>query len=82
MGTASLVIGIILILGGFGIFLGGGDDPTIEWYFLFLAQLILGIPLIVVGALFLRKYDKDREKEKGGYRTTIVPCISGNIESM
>ncbi len=64
MGTASLVIGLILILGGFGIFLGGNDDPTLAWHFFFLAQLIIAIPIIVVGALFLRKYDRDRKKEK------------------
>jgi len=62
VGTASLVIGLILILGGFGMFLVGTTDPTIGWYFFFLAQMIVGIPMIVVGALFLRKYDRDRKK--------------------
>jgi len=64
MGTASLVIGLILILGGFGMFLVGNDDPTLEWHFFFLAQLIIAIPLIVVGGLLLRKYDRDKKKEK------------------
>jgi len=43
-------------------FLVGITDPTIGWYFFFLAQMIVGIPMIVVGALFLRKYDSDRKK--------------------
>ena len=45
-------------------FLVGKDDPTLEWHFFFLAQLIIAIPLIVVGALLLRKYDRDKKKEK------------------
>ena len=61
MGTASLVIGIGLIISAFyfifynAIFVPLNEDAPFGF-------LLLGIPLIVVGGLLLRKYDKDKKK--------------------
>ena len=39
------------------------NAPTMEdWFEQVLGSLIVGIPIIVVGAVFLRKYDKDKRK--------------------
>jgi len=65
LGTASLVIGFILIIIGFMIILLMllTNAPTQEeWFDQVLGSLIVGIPIIVVGAVFLRKYDKDKRK--------------------
>jgi len=62
MGTASLVIGLGLIIAGFFNILYQAEqvkDPLI-----YTIEIIIGIVLIVVGGLLLRKYDKDRKKEK------------------
>jgi len=62
MGTASLVIGLGLIIAGFFNILYQAEqvvDPVI-----YTIEVIIGIVLIVVGGLLLRKYDKDRKKEK------------------
>jgi len=71
VGTASLVFGLILI--GFGLFFslwmfvemiqGGGQ---VEFVYYGLGFLIFAVPIFVVGGLFLRKFDKDRKKEKSG----------------
>ena len=61
MGTASLVLGIGLLVSGLGYFL---ISVAVPWEVYYLDILIFSIPLIVVGAFFLRKYDRDRKKEK------------------
>ena len=39
------------------------NAPTMEdWFDQVFGSLIVGIPIIVVGAVFLRKYDKDKRK--------------------
>ena len=66
MGTASLIIGIILIIIGFFLITQHlvSSSPTLEqWNNTLLAFLIIGIPMIVVGGLLLRKYDNDKKKE-------------------
>jgi len=68
MGTASLVFGLILI--GVGIYIAfsllGAINPDDEedLQALGLGYLILVTPMIVVGGLLLRKFDRDRKKEK------------------
>jgi len=62
VGTASLVIGLgLIIFGFFNIFYQAEqvEDPVI-----YLIEIIISIVLIVVGGFLLRKYDKDRKKEK------------------
>ena len=67
MGTASLVIGLALIILGFSLITSylfrtyPSDTDLIESI---IGILILVIPMIAVGALLLRKFDKDRKKEK------------------
>ena len=61
MGTASLVLGVGLLVSGLGYFL---ISVAVPWEVYYLDILIFSIPLIVVGAFFLRKYDRDRKKEK------------------
>jgi len=66
LGTASLVIGLILILIGFFFILSAFVEfaPTPEDARLnLLLRMIFGIPLIVGGAFYLRKFDKDKKKE-------------------
>jgi len=65
LGTASLVAGIGLMLIGFGVI----GKVMLGTYFTMQSMidyitlnLFFGIPLVVVGALFLRKYDKDMKK--------------------
>jgi len=62
VGTASLVIGLGLIIVGFFNILYQAEQ-VIDLV-VYTIELIIGIVLIVVGGLFLRKYDKDRKKEK------------------
>ena len=68
MGTASLVFGLALIIIGFGFIINEIIDvePTVEEWGseVLVVILVLGIPLIVVGSLLLRKYDRDKKKEK------------------
>lgn len=67
MGTPSLIAGIGFMIAGFIAVIQGLTNPyfSAESYFgLLLVNLILGIPLIVIGGLLLRKYDKDKKKEK------------------
>jgi len=69
VGTASLVVGIGFMLVGFAVIAQGflGTYFTLEqmrdWI---IFNAIIGIPLVIVGALFLRKYDSDKKKEKDG----------------
>jgi len=65
MGTASLVIGLGLIILGFFIVIQFFISPTtVELEYLLLGTLIISAPLIAIGGLLLRKYDKDKKKEK------------------
>ena len=68
MGTASLVIGLALIIIGFGFIINeimDVESTVEEWGSeVLVVILVLGIPLIVVGSLFLRKYDRGKKKEK------------------
>jgi len=70
MGTASLVFGLILI--GVGLFLiysgfavafqTTGDSDFVVGYFAF--SMVLSISAFAIGGLLLRKYDRDKKKEK------------------
>jgi len=67
MGTASLVFGLILIVAGalfaaelFFEFGNPANDPMI----LLFGFLVFAVPMMVGGGLLLRKYDRDRKKEK------------------
>jgi len=67
VGTASLIIGIACIISGFYMIFVWGEERVLTEeeevnYMLF--SLIIGVPLIVIGGLLLRKYDRDRKKEK------------------
>ena len=72
MGTLSLVFGLILIGIGlliiFTIPLGAnptGDPEAMQLLYAgMIGMLIFGIPFLVGGGLLLRKYDRDRKKEK------------------
>ena len=67
MGTASLVAGIGFMIAGFIAVIQGLTNPYFsadQWFGLLFLNLILGIPLILIGGLLLRKYDKDKKKEK------------------
>jgi len=67
VGTASLVSGIMLVLIGFAT-IGQAllaNYFTLEQFFDSLVfNIIIGLPFIIVGALLLRKYDRDKKKEK------------------
>ncbi len=68
MGTLSLVFGIIILLPGLlflagglaGMFLITGFDLELGGF----AALIIGGTMVVISGLLLRKYDRDRKKEK------------------
>ena len=79
MGTASLVIGIALIGIGVYYLLSPVSAVTqIETIWgtgyrfateaeqgdMLIGKLIIAIPTMIVGGFFLRKFDKDRKKEK------------------
>lgn len=65
MGTASLVFGLILI--GSGVFFSFAVleliafDEFEDWVYP-VAFLMFPLPMLVVGGLLLRKYDKDKKK--------------------
>jgi len=61
LGTTSLVLGIGLIVFGLAYWL---IMEAVPWFVDTLNVLIISIPSIIIGALFLRKYDKDKKKEK------------------
>jgi len=66
VGTASLIFGLIAI--GFGVFIAfdmlskpdGSESPGLN----FLIGLSLTAILLAIGGLLLRKFDRDRKKEK------------------
>jgi len=69
MGTASLVFGLVLIGKGLVIMFAIGyfwNANYDEYSILVIAIvfLILCVPFFVVGGLFLRKFDSDRNKAK------------------
>ena len=68
MGTASLVIGTILIGFGFSILIIPTLDTSLmsekDIGFSIIGESVIAIPLIVFGVFFLKKFDKDRKKEK------------------
>ena len=67
MGTASLIGGIGFMLVGFAVIAQGmlGEFYTMDQMMGYIIlNSIIGIPLIIVGALFLRKYDRGKKKEK------------------
>jgi len=59
VGTASLVIGLALILLGFYFII-----ELMNSDYWILGILVFSVPLIAGGALFLRKYDKDKKKDQ------------------
>jgi len=69
MGTASLVFGLILIGKGLvimfaiGYFWNVNYDEYSIWV-IAIIFLILCVPFFVAGGLFLRKYDRDKKKER------------------
>jgi hypothetical protein len=67
MGIGSLAIGIGFIILGFGIIILPTDTSLMsdeDEEQLIIVELILALPSIAIGGLFLRKYDKDKKKEK------------------
>jgi len=65
MGTASLVIGLGLIILGFFLIIQTFVSPsTVEYEYVLFATLIVSAPLIAVGGLLLRKYDRDKKKSE------------------
>ncbi len=65
MGTASLIAGIGLMMIGFAVIAQGflGTYFTTEQFFnSVLFNVIIGIPLIVLGAYFLKQYDITKKK--------------------
>jgi len=58
MGTLSLIFGIIFIVAGFVAF------PYGLYTSLFIFALIPTAILITIGALLIKKYDRDKEKSK------------------
>lgn len=67
MGFGSLAIGIGLILFGFGVIIIPTDTSQMseeEIDSLIFGELLIALPSIAVGGLFLRKYDKDKQKGK------------------
>ena len=67
MGTASLIAGIGLMIVGFAVIAQGllGTYFTVEqmrdWI---IFNTIIGLPFVIAGGLLLRKYDRDKKKEK------------------
>ena len=67
MGYGNLAIGIGLILFGFGVIVLPSDTSQLseeETDSLIVILLLVALPTIFVGGLFLRKYDKERRKNK------------------
>ena len=68
MGTASLVFGLILI--GFGLYTIIDMVNNYQFYDehdkgnVLLITLIMTVPMFVIGGLLLRKYDRDKKKDK------------------
>ena len=72
MGTASLVFGLILIGSAlyfiYEVLKSPISEPVTsdEIVNSLIVLLIFTIPMMAIGGLLLRKYDKDRKKEKRG----------------
>ncbi len=64
MGTASLVFGLILIGVGIYILLIVKTYSDVDLVWDMFVRLVIALPSFVIGGLLLRKYDKDRKKEK------------------
>ena len=67
MGIGSLAIGIGLIIFGFGVIILPTDTALMseeDVEYLIISELIIALPSIAIGGLFLRKYDKDKKKRK------------------
>ncbi len=67
MGTASLIAGIGFMLVGFAVIAQGflGNYFTLAQMMDYvIVNSFIGIPLVIVGALFLRKYDRDKNMPK------------------
>ncbi len=67
MGTTSLVFGLILIGVGIYILLIVKTYSDVDLVWDMFVRLVIALPSFVIGGLLLRKYDKDRKKEKGSY---------------
>jgi len=63
VGTASLIFGIIFILGAL-YFLWTGTILSSSINLYFLINIALGIILLVIGSGLVKIYDKDKKKEK------------------
>jgi len=85
VGTASLVVGIGFMLVGFAVIAQGflGTYFTIDQMMDYIIlNSFFGIPMIIVGALFLRKYDSDKRMEKEGKQPQSLlksPILKGTI---
>jgi len=64
VGTASLVFGLILIGVGIYILLIVKTYSDVDLVWDMFVRLVIAVPSFVIGGLLLRKYDKDRKKEK------------------
>ncbi len=64
MGTTSLVFGLILIGVGIYILLIVKTYSDVDLVWDMFVRLVIALPSFVIGGLLLRKYDKDRKKEK------------------
>ena len=68
MGTLSLIFGIIII--GFGLYflfnslIGLAVSVTTYENYISIIAIGVGIIIIVIGSALIRKFDKDRKKEK------------------
>jgi len=62
MGTRSLALGIGLMVVGFSILIIVEPDPSVEWPINILGKLIISIPIMILGAFFIREYDKVKKK--------------------
>ncbi len=64
MGTSNLVFGLILIGVGIYILLIVKTYSDVDLVWDMFVRLVTALPSFVIGGLLLRKYDKDRKKEK------------------
>jgi len=64
VGTTSLVFGLILIGVGIYILLIVKTYSDVDLVWDMFVRLVIALPSFMIGGLLLRKYDKDRKKEK------------------
>ena len=65
MGTLRLVIGILILVIGIGfLFWGFVFTAFTEYPSELVSTLGLGIIMLAVGAVLIKKYDRDKEKSK------------------